>query len=175
MNQLVAFICLLGVSCMLPSVGISEDENDHGHDHGHAHGEGDAGYEIGFSIGSVHLVEEDQDELGLHVHISKRLGHEGLWGQLSLGVGAEFILGDHEHQALMLPLSYAPWRGLILGIAPSIEWAEHEGERESAYATHAEVAYVFEIGKYDIGPVVDYSKTSDEEHYMIGIHFGFHL
>ena len=94
---------------------------------------------------------------------------------LALGVGGEIIFADEEHYALLFPLSVYPWRGLVLAVAPGIEWAEHEGKQESSYTTHLEAAYTFEVGRFDVGPVVDYSISDDDEHYMIGIHIGFHL
>ena len=75
----------------------------------------------------------------------------------------------------MVPLAIYPWRGPVLAVEPGVEWAEHDGETESVYATHLEAACVFEFGEYEIGPVIDYSKTSNDEHYMIGIHLGVHL
>lgn len=93
----------------------------------------------------------------------------------ALGVGGEVIFADHEHYAVMLPLFVYPWQGLALSAAPSIIFAEHEGEWESEYATHLEAAYVFEIGEYDVGPVVGYSSSSEDKHYMVGLHFGIHF
>ena len=40
---------------------------------------------------------------------------------------------------------------------------------------HERPMYVFEMGEYDIGPVVGYSESDHGKHYMIGIHFGIHL
>ena len=167
----VIAVTLIGYILAVPA----HCEDDHaGHTHaGHAHDT--SGIEMGLSAGYVHLKGESEDAPGLHVHLSKRLGQDGVFEHLSLGIGGEAIFADHEHYALMLPLSVYPWRGLVFSFAPSIVWAEHEGEWESEYATHLEAAYVFEIGDYDMGPVIGYSKTSDEEHYMIGVHIGLHL
>lgn len=159
-------VVLLGLGIADPAYG-EDDHAGHGHD--------TSGIELGLSVGYVHLDEEDEDSLGLHVHLSKRLGHEGLLERLGLGVGGEVIFAEHEHYSLLFPLAMYPWRGLILAVAPGIEWAEHDEDWETAYATHLEAAYVFEIGDYDVGPVVDYSKSDNDEHYMIGIHLGIHL
>jgi len=131
--------------------------------------------ELGLSAGLVHLDGENEDAPGLHVHLSKRLGQEGMVQYLSLGVGGEAIFADHDHYTLMLPFSAYPWRGLVLSVAPGIKWAEHDGEWESEYATHLEAGYALELGEYDIGPIVGFSSSSEEEHYMAGIHFGIHF
>ena len=52
---------------------------------------------------------------------------------------------------------------------------EHEGEWESKYSTHLEATYVFNVGAWHLGPVVDYSWTDHGEHFTTGIHFGVHL
>lgn len=150
------------------------------------------GIEAGLSIGYVHLNENvaphkdhdhthgtektySDDAAALHLHVGKRLSDTGLLARLGLGVGGEIIFAEHAHYALMLPVTVYPWRGLVLGVAPGIKWAEHEGERESAYTTHVEAAYVLEIRDFDIGPVMGYAKTEQGEHYMLGIHFGVHF
>jgi hypothetical protein len=166
-------------------------EDTHHHEH---HDTG--GIELGFSFGYVYFDEngeahgdnglheeeghpegeDDSDEgLALHVHVGKRLGEEGLLAHVSLGIGAEVILADHEHYALMAFASVYPWRGLVLSVGPGVEWAEHEGEWASEYSTHLEAAYVFEMGEWHLGPMVDFSKTDDGEHYTVGLHVGIHL
>lgn len=93
----------------------------------------------------------------------------------ALGVGGEVIFADEKHYALMVPLFVYPWRGLALSVAPSMVFAQHEGDWDAELATHLEAAYVFEIGRYDVGPVVGYSSGSDDKHYMVGLHFGAHF
>ncbi len=143
---------------------------------GHEHGNHDTSwFELGLSAGHVHLDGENENAPGLHFHVNKRLGQEGIMERLALGVGGEAIFADHEHYAMMLPLSVYPWRGLVLSVAPSLVWAKHEGDWESEKAAHLEAAYVFELGECDLGPIVGYSGSSEEEHYMVGLHFGIHF
>ena len=167
---ILAFIAVLNL-ILSPSVFAEEQQQ---HDQAH-HGHDTSGLELGISTGYVHLDEEGEDALGLHLHLMKRLSDKGIGSRLAVGLGAETIFGVHEHHTAMLSFAAYPWRGLILSVAPGIEWAKHEGDWESEYATHIETAYVFEIGRYDIGPVVSYSTTDHDKHYMIGIHVGLHL
>lgn len=141
------------------------------HDHGH-HSEG---VELGGSVGYVHLDHENEDALGLHLHVSKRLGDSGLAEHLAIGLGGEVVFADHKHYGTMLTLTACPCGGLVVSLGPGVEWAEHEGGWESEFSVHVETAYVFEIGDYDIGPVIGYSWTDHDEHYMAGIHMGIHL
>jgi len=190
MNKQTTLLC----SIMLAGL-IAMAEPHCGDDHScHAHQT--SGFEIGLSVGYTtldenhasheehgHHEEEHHGEEGsnkdyapsLHVHISKRLAEKGLLSKFALGIGGEIIFADHEHYALMAPLTFYPWRGLVLSAAPGIEWAKHEDEWVSEYATHLEAAYVFEMDGFHIGPVIDYSKSDSGEHYTVGIHLGFHL
>lgn len=168
----------LMISLCIVSMGqlaIAEDAAGHAH-HGHAHhGHDTSGPELGLSAGYVHLEEEDEDVLGVHCHLSQRLGNDGIRKHLAAGIGAEYLFADGEHYALMLTIAAYPWRGLVLSVSPGVQWAEHDGDTETEYATHLEAAYVFSLGEFDIGPVIGYSWTRDEEHYMVGLHIGLHL
>ncbi len=170
MKKNCLFVVIL-VLCVWSTAEVALGEDSH-----HAHHDHDlSGPELGISAGYVHLKEEDEDALGVHAHLLQRLGDEGLRRHLAIGVGAEYLFTEEEHYALMLSLAAYPWRGLILSVSPGVQWAEHEGDTASEYTTHFEAAYVFPFGRYDIGPVIDYSRTKDESHYMIGLHMGIHL
>lgn len=143
---------------------------------GHAHhGHDLSGAELGLLFGAVHLEEEDEYAFGVHAHLLYPLGDCPVLGHVSAGPGIEYLFADEEHYALMLTLAVNPWRNLVLAVAPGVQWAEHDGEKEAEYATHVEASYVIPFKDIDIGPVVDYSWTRDESHYMIGIHIGIHL
>ena len=160
----VLWVCGLGTSALC--------ETEHDHDR-HIHDA--AGYELGLSVGHVRLKAEKEEAPSLHLHLMKRLGGEGLQQYFSVGVGVESIFSDHDHYAAMGTLGIHPWRNLAVRVSPGIIWAKHEEGWESEYATHLEVAYPFSFGKFDIGPVIGYSKTAHEEHTMVGIHMGIHL
>lgn len=163
---LIVAICVTGVA----NSGRSEETHDHVH-----HDHEVSGPELGVSTGYVRLAEEREDALGLHAHLLYRLGDDGLRKHFAIGIGAEYLFAEEQHYALLFSLAAHPWRGLILSVSPGVQWAEHEGDTESAYSTHLEVAYVVPLGGYHLGPVIDYSWTKDEAHYMIGLHLGIHL
>ena len=146
------------------------EDRDHPH---HVHGTN--GFDLGLSVGSVRLKPERETAIGLHAHIMKRLGEEGFKQYFSLGIGTEAIFSDEPHYSLLGSLGIHPWRDLKLIVSPGVQWAEHEEKWESDYATHYEAMYSFDCGRYHLGPVIGYSKTDHEEHYMFGIHIGFHV
>jgi len=130
------------------------------------------GIEVGFSVGYAYLKEEKEDGLNFHLHLTKRLSGEGFQKYLSIGLGAETIISKEKHYGVMVLLAVHPWHNLVLSVSPGMEWAKHDGEWNSEYATHLEATYIFEGLSFHYGPVVGYSKTRDEEHYTVGIHFG---
>jgi len=169
----LAFAALWGVCLCAPAKCQEHGMKEEAHHEPHAHEM--EGIELGLAAGYVDLIDEDEDALGLHVHLLKRLGGEGLRQYFGVGVGTEVIFADHEHYAAMVSLATFPWRDLVITFSPGIIWTEHDGDWESAYATHIEAAYVFPVGEHHIGPVVGYSWTDEEEHFMIGLHIGIHL
>ena len=135
---------------------------------GHKHN----GMEVGLSVGYTYLKEEKKDALNLHLHVMKRLSGDGFKKYLSIGFGAEAIVADEKHYGAMITLAVHPWHSLILSISPGVELAKHDGEWESGYATHLEATDVFEGSNFHYGAVVGYSKTNEDQHYTVGIHFG---
>lgn len=186
--QLLAFTVMAGVMIAQTSRAA---EPHACHDHSD-----ESGIELGFSAGYARLSEDeehhaeteldghaDHDEahesddngLALHVHVGHRLGEHGLLAHVSLGIAGEVIFAEHDHYGVMGYAALYPWRGLVLSIGPGVEWAKHDDGWESAYTTHLEAAYVFDVGDYHIGPAVDYSRTDSAEHFTVGIHLGVHL
>ena len=159
----VATIGLVGLSSTVLS------EEDH-HDH-EMHE-----WELGVSFGYANLKTENEEGSNIHLHLLKRLEGDGIQKYFSVGFGAEMIVTDEKHYGAMVTLAAHPWRDLVLSVSPGFEWANHEGAWEREYATHLEAAYTFDVSeKYHIGPVIGYSKTSEAEHYTVGIHIGIPL
>ncbi len=161
-------LALAAFAAIWCSPALGEEAHHHNHND-HSMGE----FELGVSAGYVELDDGD-GALGMHLHATKRVILHGLRGGIAIGPAAEFIFGDHEHYTVMLSLSVHPWRGLALAVAPGIEWAAHEDDWESRYATHFEAGYLFDVGRFDLGPTIGYL-ASEEGHYSIGIHAGIHL
>ena len=154
----------------LSSVGLCQEQHTEIHN-GHENSE----IEIGVSVGYAYLEEEKEDGVNLHLHVMKNLSGEGIQKYLSVGFGIETIFADEEHYSAMLSLGIHPWKNLVLTVSPGWEWAKHDGVWESGYATHIEATYLFEGDGFHYGPVVGYSKTQDDQHYTIGVHFGVPL
>jgi len=105
-------------------------------------------FEFGVSTGFVRLEPEGESAVGTHLHLIRRF------------------------QNLMGTVAIYPYKNFSIGISPGTLIVEHHDEHETRYSTHVEVAYGFEVGQFEVGPVVGYAKSGDDEHYMIGIHVG---
>jgi hypothetical protein len=160
---------------ILSTAALSEEEHHEAHESHHEMHE----WELGISVGYANLTTENEEGTNLHLHLLKRLEGDGFEKYFSAGFGAEMIVttDNEKHYGAMVTLAYHPVEDLVLAISPGFEWAKHEGHSwERAYATHFEAAYVFDVYEnYHIGPVIGYSKTSDAEHYTVGIHIGIPL
>ena len=163
-----AFSAITIVFFTLSTAALSEEDLHDSHDSHEMHE-----WELGISVGYANLKTENEEGANLHLHLLKRLEGDGFEKYFSVGFGAEMIVTDEKHYGAMVTLAVHPWRDLVLSVSPGFEWANHEGEWETEYATHLEAAYTFDVSEnYHIGPVIGYSKTSHAEHYTVGIHMG---
>ena len=156
-KHLIAFV--LSLSC---SYLCGQEEPV---DHHHAR-------EFGISLSYVDLIEEGETAPSIHLHWLKRLeGSESL-ERLGIGLGFETIFADHTHHTVMATLAFFPIDHLVLSVSPGVVFADEETGWENHYATHIELSYGFEVGEYEIGPVIGYADSDEGSHRMIGLHFG---
>ena len=128
--------------------------------------------EFGISFSYVELDEEDESAPSIHLHWLKRLEGSDSLEQWGLGLGFETIFADHTHHTVMATLAFFPIDHLVLSVSPGIVFADEETGWENHYATHIELSYGFEMGEYEIGPVIGYADSDEGSHRMIGLHFG---
>lgn len=144
-------------------------EGDHGHHH--------KPLEFGFSIESVNIEEEGEDEnvAGIHAHVIRKLtsSKNEFLNHFGLGLGTEVLFADEEHYSLMFSLAYYPADNWAVLVSPGYEFAKHDGETEEHFSMHYELTYTKEFKHFHAGPVLSFSKTSESKHLGIGLHFGF--
>lgn len=142
-------------------------QDNHAHDehkHLHEHGE----WEIGAAFGVVPLFDEGEIAPGIHMHL---LQQNKLIDGLMVGIGFEGVLDEHTHLNAGLVFNYNVYKGLFAAVSPGILWINHD-EWESAFVTHFELSYEFEVGRIHIGPIVEYSISKLDKHMMVGVHVG---
>lgn len=133
-----------------------------------------ASTELGLSLAYVWLDEHGEEETAAaaHLHFVKMLDGSAFLERLGVDLGFETIFADHVHHTLMAGLVYRPTAHLSLSVSPGIVFVKEEGEWENHYATHVELSYGFEVGEYEIGPVVGWADSEEGSHHMVGLHFG---
>ncbi len=141
-------------------------QHNHQHTEGHQHAHGE--WELGGAIGVVPLLDEGEIAPGLHLHL---LQQNKMIPKLMVGVGFEAVMDEHTHLTAGLVFNYNIYKGLYAAVSPGLLWINHDGW-ESAYVTHFELSYEFEVGKLHIGPIVEYSYASLDKHVMLGVHVG---
>jgi len=174
------------ILCSVVILGLTANaEDDH---HNHQHGKN---WEIGISMSSVWLEEEDQSEtgVGIHLHFVKNFSYEGIGSQFGYGIGFEAIFGEGEHYTPSISLAFYPTKNTAIIISPGYEFAkhsQHEEEHEDhnsdtdfqgyeeSFSMHYEFVYFVEFDHLHIGPVIGFShNTEGESHYSVGIHIGY--
>ncbi len=157
------------ISIILPLILSLTSSFLHGQEHEEEHHHA---REFGISLSLVELDEEDETAPSIHLHWLKRLEGSDSLEQWALGLGFETIFADHTHHTVMATLAFFPIDHLVLSVSPGIVFADEETGWENHYATHIELSYGFEVGEYEIGPVIGYADSDEGSHRMIGLHFG---
>ncbi len=138
----------------------------------HKHHHHDHLYELGVSLGLVHLMEDDINTTSSHVHLFRRLGSENYLEKTAIGIGVEYVFTEHTHLSFLGTFSYNPVGGLIIEISPGILISEHENKKEIQYLSHIELTYEMDFKSFGFGPVVGVAFAEDDRHYTFGIHLG---
>ena len=134
------------------------------HDHFH-------NKELGLSTAPVWFPgSEEPVALGLHAHFIKRLGE----APFGVGIGAEYIADEHQHQTYSILGQWTPLPALHLVVAPGVALEREEGEDglEAGWACHFEVVREFEVGRVDVGPSFEYAIDAHGAHVAVGVHVG---
>ena len=161
MKSSFVFRFALLILASLPFYSLVAEEERHHHKR-----------ELGLSISHVKLKAEKESAPSVHLHLLKRLDGSEFLERLGIGLGFETILADHTHHTLMATVTFFPIEHLAISLSPGIVWADEEDGWENHYATHLEASYGFEVGEYEVGPVIGYADSDEGDHYMFGLHFG---
>jgi hypothetical protein len=141
--------------------------HDH-HNHSHEHNN-----EFSLSLGLVPSHEDENANIGMHIHYVKGFGNHNEWGY---GLSVEKVFDIHEHNSLSLIGIYRFHNGFSIAYAPGVLLAEHEHdgeiEKEYEFTQHMEFVYEIELEKFHIGPQFDIGLEESGVHFMFGVHFG---
>ena len=165
-----AFIVSIYLLFSVPLIHAQE----HGHDE-HEHSRN----EIGFSSGALYAFGHHEWGGGVHLHYFRTLGLHSKW---SLGGTTELAWADGNHFNVGAGVKYQLFSRLGVSLFPGVTFfSNHETEahhthqpRKAHFALHFEGVYdLFHWDNFHMGTVVDYSRTKNDSHSMIGIHAAF--
>lgn len=142
--------------------------------------------EIGLSGGALYGPAHGEWGGGAHLHFFRTLRPQSRWAWGAMA-GADWMK-DGTHLTLGAGMRYAlPWR-MEVSLMPGLALARHDmdgmdaheghdhgspaNDKYKAYfATHAEwVWHALAIGRFHLGPAIDYSWMKDDSHLMLGLH-----
>lgn len=149
---------LLFIFLLFYNFSFSQENECSGHMHHHHD-------EIGISNGIVYNFSEKEIAYGLHVHFVKNIKHT-IFG---LGIGYEKIFDEHNHNNVSLILQFRPINRLTFNLGPGINI---ETINEIHPALHIETSYDFCLKNFHIGPVIEYSISTEDKHISFGLHIG---
>ena len=138
-----------------------------GHIHSHKHNN-----ELGFAVGVVPGHDNEENNIGLHLHYIKGVGDHNDFG---IGISLETIFDEHAHNSISIIGTYHFNNGFTVAYAPGILFSEHDDEKETIFTQHFEFYYEFELNQFHLGPQIDFGFEKDEIHYMLGLHFGIDI
>ena len=147
---------------LISIISIIFSESKHVHNHSHNN-------EFAIAVGIVPGHEDEDDNIGLHLHYVKGIGKHNDFG---IGISIETIFDEHKHNSVSILGTYHFENGFTIAYAPGILFAEHDGETEEEFTQHFELYYEFELEHFHIGPQIDIGYEDGEIHYMLGVHFG---
>lgn len=145
---------------------FAQEEHHHEHgDHSHDHHKMN---EVGGAIGMVFDLNEQDMSTGFHLHYMRMFG--GKLKRFGVAPGVAFLLGEHRHYSAHLMLMYRPTHGWWISAGPGVTYFAHDEEWSAS--GHVETGYEFDAGKVHFGPVVEYAWAKEDQHIMVGLHFG---
>ncbi len=176
MTRALIFATMLSLFWLVPFLPRAAHAQPHDGGQGHSDGpEGHHGsaWEVGFALGAVSLVLEDELAFGAHAHVTRSVPG---WQRLRLGLGLESVLDEHGHLNAALVVNVHVIAGLSVSVAPGVlVLREDHGGWGTRFSSHFEALYDFDLGPLHVGPMLEYSYASVDQHLMLGLHMGFEL
>jgi hypothetical protein len=124
-------------------------------------------HEIGAGFGLTTFSNVEGFSPSFHVHFSRSFSSGN---PFSIIGGFELITGDHQHNSLGIGLSYNFFKEFSFDVSPGISFAPNE---DTEAGLHLELSYGFVLGRFHLGPMVEYGIGVDHSHTSFGIHSGY--
>lgn len=154
------------IVCLFCLVSKSHAQHNHHHQRN----------EIGISTGALYATDHKEWGTGLHIHYFRTLGDHSRW---AVGAYAEEAWFDNSHFSIGAGGRVEIIERLHFGAFPGVTFTKHDHDSDnhnskSKFTIHTELVYdLFHWNKFHIGPVIDYSWSKNDAHFMLGVHTAF--
>lgn len=162
MNRKVELKLFLVLIFGLITTSIYSQEKKHIHDHDHHK------YELGLANSIVYFAGEKEYAYGFHLHMVRNIIHS----KFGYGISYERIFDEHKHNTIGVIGSWNPIPPLHISIAPGVAFEDSEPSNLK-FAFHAETSYDFDVGKFHVGPLLEFAFDPEDYHISLGLHIGY--
>jgi len=157
--------------CLAAASGraLAQTESDaHGHSSGdeHAHETVHHRHHVGVVVGGGVHFAEDETRSGAVIALDYEYRVHSLLG---VGAAVEAATGDLREVIVITPVTVHPWRGLRLIAAPGVEIRREE---PAEFLFRLGIGYLFDVGRFSIGPELDVDIVQGEPTIVAGMVFG---
>ena len=129
--------------------------------------------EIGLSAGALYSPNHKEWGMSAHIHYFRTIFHSS-W---SLGGSVEQAWLDGSHWTFAAGVKYE-LDHFSFGVLPGVMFLNHnasegstEPDKKFLFSIHTEIVYeLIHLGKFHLGPAVDYAWAKNHSHFMFGIH-----
>ncbi len=139
---------------------LTEDEHKNTDTHKHYKNE------IAIATATPYFVNEEKLSYSLHVHYIYNIPKS----KFGIGAAYEVILLDPKHTTIGLITLYRPIEKLSFTLSPGITFENNNST--PFFSFHTEVFYEFEIGRFHVGPVLEFAYDPNDYHISLGLHVG---
>ncbi|MGL5704014.1 MAG: hypothetical protein ACRDD6_01755 [Tannerellaceae bacterium] len=167
------------ITTLFAAIAICSSAQENEKFHIHEHGQN----EIGLSFGPSYSFEHNEWKASAHLHYFRSIKPESKW---ALGGSLESVFGEGQHYNVSAGVKYTPIPHIHVAIMPGVNFTKenhnhteelaqaHHNQFKAAFAVHGEiVADLLIIGKFHVGPTLDFSWSKGHTHIMPGLHTAY--
>lgn len=124
-------------------------------------------HEVAITPGAVYFSNDQSFAPGLHLEYGYGFSIGRL--EMSAGITGDVVFADHKHYGIGLGLGFPLFKNIHLHAGPGLAFEEDE-----VVATgNIGLGYGFDLGRFSMGPVTEFSFDKHESHFMFGVLFGY--
>ncbi len=124
-------------------------------------------HHVGLFLGGVTRFEAGEAESGGALGLEYEYRLAPAWGVG--GLLEDVVFGEGRDLAVVLPISWHPWRELKLSVGPGVEF----NGQDSEFLGRISVGYDFKFGHFTLAPELSGDFTRESQALVYGLTFGW--